>query len=645
MPLHGRATLQASLRAHLARAGTGVSGPRALLVVGGTGSGRTRLVHDTGAAMGDAGHLILYKTGADPSGLATTYYPIRAVLAAVLGLPPLCDDTEFRAQILELGLGDPDVSGIAEIFGQLSPLASLEPEIRRHEMATAAMRVLEAATTRGPIAIMFDDVDRYDDPSLSLLRHFAEAGPNLPPIVLIVDEAGANAWPTSVPRLEVGPLDDQAVTAMVRDMIDGPSPDAEAAALTFGQGAPGYVDHLLRYLLDGGQLEDTRPALADLIAARLSMLSQATLGLCQAAAVFGNEVELEILRVTSLVVDVDAALTDAIGHGFLQVDLGVVRFSSQLVREVVYDATPAHVRRALHGAAAEALEQSGGGEFKVLGHHHDLAGHATQAIGLLIAAGDQADHQLDGRGAAALYHRGQVAVREALRAGADQDDVHLASDFVGVSVKLANVLRGGGNLGLARGVLAEARDWADAPVLQARLDQALARVAESETDYPAAIALLRRAIGGAISGGNLTLVVEIYCELSSALIESGDRNGAASELAECLDIVTFGEGARAEFGPPNLWQLIKRQAMLRAVRGDFEIALTAGEAALAQAQRAGIQAGVVKVATLLVQLAINVGNAPLAERYRQLVVSEMRSLGDKRSTAELLAAERIASTQ
>ena len=39
---------------------------------------------------------------------------------------------------------------------------------------------------------------------------------------------------------------------------------------------PGHIEHVVRYLLEGGKAEDTRVKLPDLIAVRLSMLAQST---------------------------------------------------------------------------------------------------------------------------------------------------------------------------------------------------------------------------------------------------------------------------------------------------------------------------------------------------------------------------------
>ena len=65
----------------------------------------------------------------------------------------------------------------------------------------------------------------------------------------------------------------------------------------------------------------------------------------------------------------EAAMADAERAGLLGPDQsGELTFTSRLVRDIVYDATPADVRRSLHHAAAGAVE-SLSPDAALLGHH------------------------------------------------------------------------------------------------------------------------------------------------------------------------------------------------------------------------------------------------------------------------------------
>jgi hypothetical protein len=398
--------------------------------------------------------------------------------------------------------------------------------------------------------------------------------------------------------------------------------------------SPGHVDHVVRYLLEGGKSEDTKVSLPDLIAARLSMLARSTRDVLQAAAVLGIEPQLDILRAMIASDVLDPGLADAETHGLLGRDPSdQLSFTSRLVREIVYDATPADVRRSLHSHAAAAnakLSHDDG----LLGHHHDLAGHPREAIDLLRRAGDHAAAQLDDEGAGQFYYRALVAVRGAVQSGEIEDGAD--QQFIALSVKLADVLRTRGDTALARGILAEARGWSSAPKLVAMIDRAGAALALSEGDLEGSIAALRRGVGRAIGSGDMNMVCELYLDLANALMRAGDPEAANRELVECIDLATLGEGFTTLDGPEAFWRLLRAQAQIVDTSGDSYRALRLAEAALFHAQRVRSRLGAARVQQLLAALCEKVGLGNKAERYRAAAIAEIRSLGDRRATAELL---------
>jgi serine/threonine-protein kinase len=629
LPLIGAAREQRAIVEHL----RGRSQSAGLIVVGPPGIGRTRLVQDTCTAVATQVGITVYTAGADPSGLASTYYPLRAVIASVLSLPSVCTDDELRKAVHSFDLTDADLFGIAQLFGHESSLLELEPPVRRRETVASILRVLQAVGARAKLALVFDDVDRFDHPSLEVLRRMAEDKPGIP-VVLIAEPDHADVWPAEIARIVVNPLDaDELAEVHAAVTKHGVAVPPVATLLEHTRGLPAHLEHLLRYLLEGGHLDDAPMSLADVVAARLSMLAQPTLDLLQTAAVFGDEVHLELLNRTSLDKDARALLADAAAHGLIDDDPESIRFSSSLIRDVVYDATPADVRRALHATAADALEAVTG-DPALLGHHHDVAGHAGRAVGLLGTAGDRASQQLDDVSASQFYQRALRAVREAVRGGDDDDQS--PTDFVQLSVKLSQALHTRGELGLARGVVAEARTWANSPALEATLDRAHGMILAAEDDHEAAAIYLRRGIGRAIGSGDMTLVCDLYFDLANVLARTGQADVASRELVECLDLVTLGEGIAATTGPQNLWIVLKRQAQIVATLGELDQALRLAEAALQHAVRVKSRLGRARIQSLLAHLCERAGQAVRAERYRKAAVEEMRRLGDRRATVELL---------
>ena len=120
------------------------------------------------------------------------------------------------------------------------------------------------------------------------------------------------------------------------------------------------------------------------------------------------------------------------------------------------------------------------------------------------------------------------------------------------------------------------------------------------------------------------------------LSRNADVRGAVRELGECIDIVTLGEGLDAIRGPEPLWRVMRIKAQLVNQLGDRYRALRLAEAALVHAQRAKSRSGSARVQALLAVLCEQSGLSGKADRYRQGAIQQMRELGDRRTTSEML---------
>jgi serine/threonine-protein kinase len=626
LPWVGRSSESRQLKEHL----RGKSLSAALLVVGGQGSGRSRLIREVCNAMSADPSLAIFQAGPDPSGLVSTYYPLRSLMASLLDLPAVCTVDDLGKKVLELDLVDADLYGLSQLFGHHSPLQELEPSVRRRETGTALLRVIHAVAKRQGIALIFEDVDDYDSPTMEVLRRLSETGTTVP-VILVTEPISAEKWPADIARVLVPPLSDAEIgeiaTALATRGIVLPEVDVKDCC----QGSPAYLEHLIRCFMEGAQLEGPGTSLPDLVSTRISLLPQPTLELCQAVATFGA-VELELVQRMGGVSSLEDALFDAVGRGILYDDGQQLTFTSRILRDVVYGSTPANVRRALHERAATVLETITS-EPILLGHHHDLAGHAGLAVTLLAQAGDEAVSQQDDVAACNLYRRAIVSVRNSVRV--EGEDTYSDQDFVLLSVKLSEALRIRGEIGLARGALSEARNWADTPLLEASLDRASATIAAVIDDTDGASQLLSRAIGKAIAAGEMNLVCDLYVDAANLLVRVGNLDQARRELTECIDLVTLGEGVDVAGGCGRLWNVLKRQAQ---IVGTFDpaTALTLAEAALRQAGRVGNRPGAARVNALLAGFHEQLGNAGQAEAHRRAAIEEMRKLGDRRATAEIL---------
>lgn len=631
LPLVGR---EGAIKA-VARYLTGVTDGVGLLVVGDAGTGRSAVLAAAYQKLGQADGLTIYQAGADPTGLASPLYPVRAVVATILQLPPVCGRDELDHAALDHGLAERDLPGLAELFGHPSELADLETVVRRREVIAAAVRVLISEAARGPTAVVFEDVEAYDEMSLDVLRELCNRSRGEVRIVATVDPVKAIAWGVRLLRVELGPLDRAEVATLAAHVATAGMTGAPNAALLYQAtgGVPAHVDQLLHFVAEGGEAEGAPAALADLIAARLSTLDRDALIACQAVAVFGREaVRADAALVSSLGEAFDHALAQPTARGLLRDEGEVIGFTSALIRNVVYDATPARVRRELHAAAVEVVAASARSS-AVIGHHHDAAGHRTAASRLLADAGDDYARQLDDAGAAALYQRALIDARAAVAAG----ELPPAA-MVAISIRLADALRACERLPLARGVLTEAESWGELdPRLTALLLRASGHLAAAEKgQITAAVPFLEKAIGAAIASGDGNLIADAYVDLATVLIRIGKSAEATRELEEAIDLVTLGDGARSRRAPNHLWQVVIKLAQLAAAEGDHRRAAELAEVALLQAQRVHARVGAARAQSLLAGAYDRLGKPELAAGHRKAAVEELRRLGDRRATAELL---------
>jgi len=134
----------------------------------------------------------------------------------------------------------------------------------------------------------------------------------------------------------------------------------------------------------------------------------------------------------------------------------------------------------------------------------------------------------------------------------------------------------------------------------------------------------------------MNLVCELYLDLANALLRAGDSEAANRELVECVDLATLGEGFTTLDGPETFWRILRAQAQMIDAAGDSYRALRLAEAALFHSQRVRSRLGAARVQQLLATLCDKVGLGNKADRYRNQAINEMRNLGDRRATAELL---------
>jgi DNA-binding SARP family transcriptional activator len=366
-------TLPAALRhppllvgrdAELAALNTALALGHTVLVSGGGGSGKSRLIHTA------LGQRVALRAGARPGD----------------ALQPGALAVRLLAQVLQ-GFAPPLPAAVREALQPWLPGAAAQPlrsgaEQQRMLQAWAGA---VAAVTRGPAAalLVIDDLQWADSLSLQALAAWRGHDATAPLLLAArADEMDpdAQAWLQAeagagrLVRVPLAPLDEAGVMALLaalpaQALPAGAAADAAWAAQLHRRlgGQPGYVLESLKALWLAGPherqggpspLPPVPPSLREAVQARLARLSPAALQLAQLASVAGTSFALPLaaaalnrapLALAPLFAELEAAQV-----------LHASGFEHDLVAEAVLASLPATLRPGLHGLVAEHLMHSGG---------------------------------------------------------------------------------------------------------------------------------------------------------------------------------------------------------------------------------------------------------------------------------------------
>jgi DNA-binding SARP family transcriptional activator len=423
-PLAGRAPELATLTRAWDAAREGRR--RAALISGEPGIGKTRLAAELAARALQDGGLVLYGRCDDGPAL-----PAQPFAEALTAYAEACPRDELRLQAGahagELQALIPSLAARLPHIAEASPAA---PEVERLRTLAAAAAFLEAASQAAPLLLVLDDLHWADELSLLLLQHVLRADA---PAALLVLATYRDSEPSRSPllpgvvaglarqreldRIELAPLDEPAVAALLTDAGRDPSLAPRVREIT--EGNPFFVGEVVQvWTDDDGQVPIT-PRVRDVVRWRLGRLPAGAGDVLTAAAVVGPEFDVDVVALAAgtpaeRVLDALEAAESA----RLVRPAGVLdrfSFSHALVREAIVDGLPAGRRVRLHARVAEALERVSGSRAVPAA---DLAAHFDAAAGLVDAgrtlhhawhAGDEAAERLAFDVATEHYERARRA--------------------------------------------------------------------------------------------------------------------------------------------------------------------------------------------------------------------------------------------
>ncbi len=397
--LVGRRLAVGALRAAVDAAVGGAGG--VILLAGEAGMGKTALASETVTYAKARGAAAVWGTCWEGDG-APGFWPWIQVVRALAG-----DGDSAGASVLA------ELTGVAE---ERAGLLGGESAVRFRTYDRAATYLRSRAAQR-PLVVVVDDLHWADVSSLRLLVFLARQLHDAAALIIGTYrdvEVAADDHPA---RPLLAGLAEQAellhLTGLTEDEVgqlleqvcgERPRPPLIQAVHDRTAGNPFFAQQVARLLAaQGGPLDQALvtgvpPAMGDVLARRLARLPRAVVDLLAVASVVGRRFPVAMVAaIAGVAAETTVPLLDsAVRAAVLDRDeLGHLRFSHDLFRDVVYDGLPAARRSALHLAAAGQLERHTGPAATAaeIAYHRSVAwplGDRDRAVASLTEAAREA---------------------------------------------------------------------------------------------------------------------------------------------------------------------------------------------------------------------------------------------------------------
>jgi class 3 adenylate cyclase/tetratricopeptide (TPR) repeat protein len=440
----------------------------------------------------------------------------------------------------------------------------------RQNLFSAWRLFFERLATRGPVVLVFEDLQWADSSLLDFLEHLLDWSRSHPIFVLALARPelaerrpGFAAGGRSATTLSLEPLSENAMSELLDGFVPGLPQDLHARILERAEGVPLYAVETVRMLLDRGLLAregdvyrrtgpiealEVPETLHALVAARLDGLAPEERRVLQDAAVLGKSFTKAGLAAVSGVDDdtAELLLASLIRKEVLSVqadprspERGQYTFLQDLLKRIAYDTLSRPERKARHLAAAAYLERT-------------LAAAETELVEVVAA------HYLD-----------------AYEAAPDADDAPA------LRAKAAEHLTLAGERAASLAAHEEAQRYfekaaslAEDGLARAHLLEEAGSAAFNGARHSAAVELLDRAIELCNAAGSTHAAARVTARLGFVMWREGDLRGGADRLAQALEVLADDEP------DAEIADLVSTLARLSYFLGEKELSLQRVERAL-----------------------------------------------------------------
>jgi class 3 adenylate cyclase/tetratricopeptide (TPR) repeat protein len=387
------------------------------LVVGEPGIGKSRLIKEFRARLGETPHTFV-EWSSSQLLQNTPLHPLaewgRQRFGGA-GTPANQRLTDLESTLAFIGLHPaeyaPLIAPLVDVPLPDGRMAKLAPEeLRRRQLAALVTWILAGARSQAT-ALAFEDLHWADPTTLDLMGALVERGAQAPLFIIATARPEFRSPWSLRPHhsvIALAPLDRAQVARMVGEISSRQALSEEVVEWVSERtgGVPLFVEEVTRLLLESGT-QAIPPTLQQSLAARLDRLGEAR-EVAQTGAVLGRDFSYALLSAVAGVA-VAAADDHAVAsvadrrlqtalERLAEADLLFVegappnasyRFKHALIQDAAYESLLKSRRQALHRRAAEAL-LSANAEAEAIAHHFTEARLDDAAIKWWGRAGDRA---------------------------------------------------------------------------------------------------------------------------------------------------------------------------------------------------------------------------------------------------------------